>query len=458
MRHRLDWKRFLPVLFALMALAQLAVTRASAAPAQKLVLVAPIHGTIDLGLVPFVQRILADAQQQGAAAVVLDIDTFGGRVDAAVSIRDTLLKSPVKTVAFINKRAISAGALIALAAEKIAVARGATIGAATPIEMGGPGGEARPVGEKTVSYVRKEFRATADARKRPGQLAEAMVDPDVAIPDVIEKGKLVTLTTADALRYGVADFEADDLPQLLQRLDLTGAELRHARENWAERVVRFLTHPIVSSLLMTLGILGIIVELRTPGFGVPGIVGIACLASFFWGHWLVELAGWEQLLLLVIGLILIALEVFVLPGFGIAGVIGIVALVAALSSSLYGAGASWRTIGLALSRVMISTAIAAVGFLLLLRFVNVLPGGRKLVLASVLAGDGRVLSGFAPGSRGIALTPLRPAGIASVDGKRVDVVSQGEFVESGQPVEIVRDDGHRVVVRAAVSEQEGKIG
>jgi membrane-bound serine protease (ClpP class) len=266
------------------------------------------------------------------------------------------------------------------------------------------------------------------------------------------------LTTAEALKYGVADFEADDLPQLLQKLDLSGAELRYERENWAERVVRFLTHPIVSSLLMTLGILGVIVELRTPGFGVPGIVGIVCLASFFWGHWLVELAGWEQLLLLAIGLVFIALEVFVLPGFGVAGVIGVVALVAALSTSLYGAGASLRTIGLALSRVMISTAIAAVGFLVALRFINVLPGGKKLVLASALAGDGRSLSGLTRGNRGTALTPLRPAGIASFEGKRIDVVSQGEFVEAGQSVEIVRDDGNRVVVRAAASEQESKIG
>jgi membrane-bound serine protease (ClpP class) len=285
-----------------------------------------------------------------------------------------------------------------------------------------------------------------------------MVDPDVAIPDVIEKGKLLTLTTADALKYGVADFEADDLPQLLQKLDLAGAELRHERENWAEQVVRFLTHPVVSSLLMTLGILGVIVELRTPGFGLPGIIGFVCLASFFWGHWLVELAGWEQLLLLAIGLICIAIEVFLLPGFGIAGVLGIVALIAALSTSLYGAGASFRTVALALSRVMISTATAAVGFLVLLRFVDVLPGGKRLVLASALAGDGRPLSGLASGSRGTALTPLRPAGMASFDGRRVDVVSQGEFVEAGRAVEVVRDEGHRVVVRAVALEQEGKIG
>ena len=159
------------------------------------VYIAPIEGMIDLGLAPFVQRVLNEAAQEGAAAVVLEINTFGGRVDAAVLIRDALLNARVPTVAFVNKRAISAGALISLAAEKIVMANGGTIGAATPVAMGQPGAPAQPVAEKTVSYVRKEFRATAEARKRPPIIAEAMVDADVEIPGLIQKGKLLTLTT-----------------------------------------------------------------------------------------------------------------------------------------------------------------------------------------------------------------------------------------------------------------------
>jgi membrane-bound serine protease (ClpP class) len=456
MPTRLDpkWRAVL----LLLVLLGLGIARVlQAAPQRGVVLVAPIHGMIDLGLAPFVERVLEDAAQRRAAAVVLDIDTFGGRVDAAVAIRDRLLQSRIRTVAFVNQRAISAGALITLACEKVVVARGSTIGAATPVEVGGPGGEAKPVGEKTVSYVRKEFRATADARRRPGLIAEAMVDPDVVIPDVIEKGKLLTLTSEDALKYGVADFRADDLPAVLRGLELSSAELRYERENWAEKTVRFLTHPIVSSLLMTLGMLGVIVELRTPGFGVPGLVGITSLVLFFWGHWLVELAGWGQLLLLAIGLILIAVEVFLLPGFGAAGVLGIIALVAALSTSLYGAGASWRMVVLAVSRVMISAAVAAVGFLILLRFIHVMPGGRKLVLASALSGGGDALSRLESGTRGSALTPLRPAGIASFEGRRVDVVSQGQFLPAGQALEVVRDEGHRVVVRAVQASEKGEV-
>jgi membrane-bound serine protease (ClpP class) len=161
----------------------------SARPA---VVVVPIEGVIELGLAPFVKRVLEDATETRAAAVILQIDTFGGRVDAAVQIRDALLTAKVHTVAFVNKRAISAGALIGLAAQTLVMSTGSTIGAAAPLETGAPGAEAKPASEKTTSYVRKEFRATAEARKRPLLLAEAMVDADVIVPGVVEKGKLLT--------------------------------------------------------------------------------------------------------------------------------------------------------------------------------------------------------------------------------------------------------------------------
>ncbi|HUF92794.1 MAG TPA: nodulation protein NfeD, partial [Candidatus Limnocylindria bacterium] len=239
---------------------------APAAPVAPVVYVLPIEGIIDLGLAPFVDRVLRDAAEAGAAAVILDINTFGGRVDAAVQIRDSLLRSPLRTVAFVNQRAISAGALISLSAKTIAMVQGGTIGAATPVQAGGTGDAAAKSSEKTVSYVRKEFRATAESRGRPPLVAEAMVDEDVVIAGVIEKGKLLTLTTAEALKLKVADIQADSLEALLAKLGLANATVRHVNANWAERIVRFLTHPILSSLLVTIGMIGIIVELRTPGF------------------------------------------------------------------------------------------------------------------------------------------------------------------------------------------------
>jgi membrane-bound serine protease (ClpP class) len=427
---------------------------AGPALAQKpsVVYVAPIEGMIDLGLAPYVERVLREATDAGAAAVILEINTFGGRVDAAVLIRDALLNAKVPTLAFINKRAISAGALIALATEKIAISQGGTIGAATPVQMGQPGAPAQPVEEKTVSYVRKEFRATAEARKRPPLIAEAMVDADVEIPGLVEKGKLLTLTTEEALKHKVADFRADTIEEVLEQLGISGAEVRRVSPNWAENLVRFLTHPIVSSLLITIGMLGIILEIRTPGFGVPGVLGISSIALFFWGHWLVQLAGWEEILLVLSGVVLLVAEILIIPGFGVAGVLGIAALLSGLSLSLIGGGATWDFILKAVGRVIFSLLLAVLGSLVLLRFLPRLPFGRRLILETGLsAGEGYASPPEADkqwlGKNGTAISPLRPSGIADVGGERVDVVSDGEFIESGAPVAVTRVDGNRIVVR-----------
>jgi membrane-bound serine protease (ClpP class) len=417
---------------------------------QPVVFTARVSGVVDLGLVPFVERALQGASQQNAAALILEIDTLGGRLDAAIAVRDQLLRSPLRTVAFVNMRAISAGALITLAAHEIVMAEGATIGAATPVQAGAPNEPAKPVAEKTVSYVRKEFRSTADARHRPGLIAEAMVDADVEIPGLVAKGKLLTLTTAEALKQGVANFQGNSMEAVLAHLGLTGAEIRRLDENWAERALRFLTHPVVSSLLISLAVLGLIVELSSPGFGFPGIVGLSSLVLFFWGHWLVRLLGWEEVALVAGGVLLLLLEVFVLPGFGIAGVLGILALLAGLVMALIGAGATGGAALQALFQVMVSAVLAIVLGIIFVRFLGRRSQGRSLVLRTGLAGETTDLSGPARpgllGQSGQALTPLRPAGIAQIAGQRVDVVSRGDFIEPGEAVEVVEEAGHRVVV------------
>lgn len=417
-----------------------------------------IDGVIDLGLAPFLARTIREAEDAGAAAVLLDINTFGGRVDAAVAMRDALLNSPVRTIAFVNQRAISAGALIALACETLIMATGGTIGAAAPV-VGGGTGETQPADEKSVSYVRSEFRATAEARKRPPEFAEAMVDADVEIAGVIEKGKLLTLTTSQALEHKVADLRADGVDAALAAAGLPGADVRITRQTWAESLVRFLTHPVVSSLLMTVGLLGLLVEIRTPGFAVPGTIGLMSLGLFFWGHWIVQLAGWEELLLVSLGVLLVAIEVLVIPGFTVAGVTGLVVLVAGLGMTLVGAGASMNTISIALGRVALSILLALAGALALFRMLPHLPFGRRLVLGTGMETTLGYVS--APesdrqwlGRTGTAVSPLRPAGIAEIDGTRIDVVSDGDFIETGTAILVTRVDGNRIVVRRSATHQE----
>lgn len=416
-----------------------------------IVYVVPIEGVIDLGLAPFLSRTIREAQAAGAAAVLLDINTFGGRVDAAIAMRDTLVNAPIRTIAFVAPRAISAGALIALATDTIVMASGGTIGAAMPV-VGGVG-PTQAADEKSVSYLRKEFGTTAERRGRPPLFAEAMVDADVEIADVVAAGKLLTLSTTEALTHKVAELTADTLTGALDAAGLPDAEVRRASQTWAETLVRFLTNPIVSSMLMTIGLLGILVEIRTPGFAVPGTVGLLSLGLFFWGQWLVQLAGWEELLLVSTGVLLVALEIFVVPGFGVAGIAGIVAMVAGLGLALVGAGATPAVILGALGRVAVSILLALAGGVALLRLLPRLPLGRRLVLDTEM----RAESGYASppasdrlslGQAGIALSPLRPAGLAEIQGARIDVVSDGSYIEAGAAIEVTRVDGNRIVVRA----------
>jgi membrane-bound serine protease (ClpP class) len=447
-RHRL-------VAASCLALAAAGVAgQLTAQTTRPVVYVLRIEGTIDLGLAPFLSRTIREAQQAGAAAVLLDINTFGGRVDAAVAMRDTLVNAPVRTIAFVHPRAISAGALIALATDTIVMAGGGTIGAAMPV-VGGAG-PAQPADEKSVSYLRKEFAATAERRHRPAEFAEAMVDADVEIAGVVAKGKLLTLTTTEALAHKIAELTADTLSGALDAAGLHDAEVRSASQTWAETLVRFLTNPIVGSLLMTIGMLGILVELRTPGFAVPGTIGLLSLGLFFWGHWLVQLAGWEELLLVAAGMLLVGIEIFVIPGFGVAGILGIGALVAGLGLALVGAGAPTAAIIGALGRVAISVLLALAGGLALLRVLPNLPFGRRFVLDTEM----RAETGYASppqadhlrlGRAGTTLSPLRPAGVAEIDGERVDVVSDGSFIEGGAAIEVIRVEGNRIVVRSLPS-------
>jgi len=256
------------------------------------------QGMIDPGVAAFVVRAIGDAEAENAAAIVFDIDTFGGRVDAATVIRDAILDAEPLTIAFIHKRAISAGALISLSCDKIAIAQGGSIGAATAVDAA----TGEKASDKVISYFRAEMRSTAERTGRDPKIAEAMVDEKVEIPELsAETGRPATFTTAQALKYRIADQSAETLPDLLRLYDLGDARVVEVAHNWAEEVVSFLTHPAVSSLLLAVGIFGLIAEVKAPGWGVGGTIALICLGLFFGSHYMVHLAEWDEVLLFAVG-------------------------------------------------------------------------------------------------------------------------------------------------------------
>ncbi len=417
----------------------------------------PIEGTIDLGLAPFVSRVVAEASNQPGSVVLLDIDTFGGRVDAAVLIRDALIDAPVRTVAFINPRAISAGALISLACSDILMTPGASIGAATPVTGGGTE-SLEAADEKVISYWRTEMRTTAERRGRRGDIAEAMVDRDVEIEGLVDKGKVLTLSTMDALETGIADSEVANLEDLLNELGLAEARVEERELNWAEILARAVSEPVVSSFLLSIGFLGIMIELYQPGWGIPGSVGLVSLLVFFFGHHVVQLAGWEELLLFALGVALLLLELLVIPGFGIAGVSGISLMLAAALLSLLALDfrVSWDLGFVNRALMVLSTSViltAVVGYVLI-RLLPATGATRRIVLDKSLATQDGYRShaakeelDFPIGTAAEVIADLRPAGKIQIDRRRVDAVSEGDYIPTGASVTITGWRSGTAVVR-----------
>ncbi|MDH3733202.1 MAG: ATP-dependent Clp protease proteolytic subunit [Gemmatimonadota bacterium] len=436
--------------------------RADAQDAADTVVRVPITGTIELGLAPFVARSLTEAEAAGASAVILDLDTPGGRVDAAWKIIDDVREADIPVYAYVNRRALSAGAMIALAADRLYMRPGSTIGAATPVV-----GDGQKASEKMVSAMRSEFRALAEQRGFDPRLAEAMVDESVEVEGVVDAGKLLTLTTDEAIELGVAHAEVEDLADLLNLVELPAAATVDSTPNWAEAIVRFLTNPAVAPMLLSLGFLGLLIEIRTPTFGVAGAIGLGALAAFFGAHHLVHLAGMEEIILFAAGVVLVAVEVFVIPGTGIVGFLGGGAIITGAALGMVGQVPSAGDIVNAAGLVALSLILVAVAGWALLRY---LPSSRRLsgvFLRDSTSRDTGYLS--APeredlvGATGIAVTDLRPAGTAVVGEERIDVVTEGPWISADTPIEILRAESYRHIVRplevadgeSVIPDQEG---
>ncbi len=397
----------------------------------------PIEGEIDPALAVFVDQALARAEAEGASGVAFLIDTPGGRVDAAIKISDRILETPLPTLAVV-KNAFSAGALIALSAEQVAMLPGSEIGAALPVQVI-PGVKYEAADRKIISALKGKFRAVAEARGRPAKIAEAMVDPEIELEGLTPKGEPLTLSAAKAVELGIADFEAGTLSEALKKAGFSPETVR-VEPGARVRVARFLTSSTVAAVLLAVGVLGLVIEALTPGFGIPGTVGLLALGLYFLGGYLAGMSGVLEVLLFLGGVLLLLAEIFVIPGFGIAGIGGIAAILASIyftfgNQTLYVAS--------------LAVLIVAAGLLLAVRLLPRTRTGRALVLESAIAGEAPPEAKLRPleGAIGKALTPLRPAGVAQFGERKVDVVAEGEFIEKGSTVRVVRVEGVRVVVR-----------
>ena len=400
-------------------------------------LVVPIEGTVDDGMAHLVVRAVAQAEATHAAVLVLDVNTPGGLVSAASEIRDSILDAKVPSVAFVSRRAWSAGALITLAAQKIEMAPGASIGAAEPI----------PKTVKTVSALRAEFEATAARQHRNPLVAGAMVDATLQVPPYQKSGSILTLTADEAKTAGIADGIAATLPQALQKAGVAwNGQRENAAYSWAERLVRFATDPRVSGLLLSLGFLGLLIEMQTL-HGIAGAIGVTSLGLFFGTHIYAGFSNWLVLVLALGGVVGILFELHVLPGHGIFGSAGGLALIAAVVLAF-----GIPLFGIALQAVASALVISIVCFGLATRIIPENAFLARLVFTGtqgpeyVSSADFRALLGEA----GVASSFLRPAGVATIAGRRVDVLSEGDFVMAGTPLRVTRVEGARIFVRPVV--------
>jgi len=404
---------------------------ASAAPRAGVVVI-PITGTIDEGMAHLVERAVAEAKDDHARAIVLDVNTFGGLVSAATEIRDSLLGSPVPVDAYV-RRAWSAGALVTLSASRITIAPGGSIGAAQPI----------PKTVKTVSALRSEFESTAARFHRDTRLAGAMVDADVDGSPYKAPGAILTLTADQAHGAGFSEATVGSFDAALARFGLAGAPRTSATYTLAEQIARIATDPTVSGFLLTIGFLGLLIELQTL-HGIAGAVGASALALFFGTHVYAGFSNGLVVALALVGLLLILFELHVLPGHGVAGTLGAVILVA---SVLLAFGLPFF-LG-ALQALAVAIVLTIVVFWLLQRVLPENAFVKRLMFAGtqgpdyVASLDHRHLLG----ASGTALSFLRPAGVANFGDARVDVLTEGEFVPAGTPVRVTRVEGARIFVR-----------
>jgi membrane-bound serine protease (ClpP class) len=455
-------------------------------PDQKIYVI-PVSGTVEPGMAAYIKRALKEIEHKKDAIVLFKMDTFGGRVDSAFEIVETISNVPKeRSIAFVEKKAISAGALIALASGTLVMKENTLIGDCAPIVQTKEG--QKEAGEKTQTVLRAQFRSLAKRNNYPEVLAESMVTKDMEVyriimdnetsymdktayddltedqkkkvtlkKTIVAAGELLTMDDTEAFDLGFSKKSVTGLDQALAFLGYENYELITLEESWSENLVRIL-QPVLP-VLMLVGIGALYTEIKAPGFGIPGIVGIVCLGLVFFNQYLVGLANYTELLVFLIGVLLLGVEAFVLPGFGVAGITGLMVVAAGLVLSFQGfvipdPSFPWegRLLIQNLGQVLGSFLGALLISLFMVRFV--LPRMSTLVKGPYLSAtleeshaDSDQALGVRPGEIGVALTQFRPSGKIQIGNKKIDAITQGEFIEAGTPIRVAWVEQNHVLIQ-----------
>ncbi|QGH34973.1 nodulation protein NfeD [Gracilibacillus salitolerans] len=405
----------------------------------KLVYVIPIENEVERGLEAFIRRTTTEATEANADHIIFEINTPGGRVDAAEYIGEILQDLEMETTSFITVRALSAGSYIALNTDNIYMKPQTSMGASGVINADGTAAE-----QKAQSAWIASMRGAASSKGRDPLYAEAMANAGIDLAEYgAPEGEFLTLDANYAVDVEYAQGIVSHRTELLNELLLSEAEIIETEPTAAEGIARFLTNPVVVPILLSLASIGLIVELYSPGFGIPGSIGIASLVLYFYGHIVAGLAGYEAIVLLLLGIVLIIIEIFA-PG-GILGFIGIGAIVGALFMSTDDPG-----------HMAVSIAIALIASIIVAVILFKTIGLEKGVFRHVILNDSTTTEqGYVSsinrseliGQEGMTVTPLRPSGSAEFEEERLDVVSEGSFINVNTPIKIIKVEGSRIVVR-----------
>ena len=416
----------------------------------------------------YLSKGLAEAQALDADAVLIHLNTYGGLLDAADSMRTAILYSPIPVYVFIDNNAASAGALISIACKNIYMRKGASIGAATVVSQTGEGAP-----DKYQSYMRSMMRATAEAHGhdtiingqdttykwiRDPKIAEAMVDNRVVIPGLVDSAKTLTLTTEEAIRWRYCEGVAESVDEVITKhLKYDNYELKSFSPTWIDNLKGFLMNPIFQSLLIMIIIGGIYFELQTPGIGFPSAAALISAILYFAPLYIEGLAANWEILIFLIGIVLIAIELFVIPGFGIAGIAGTLLIIAGLTLALINNVnfnfelVEGPEIGRAIIVVLIGITVGFGSMLWLSSRIGTKGMLQKVALVADLeeAKSSPVLTNLI-GKEGIAATVLRPSGKVIVDDTDYDGVSLSGFIEKGTKVTVVNFENAQVYVEVLI--------